>query len=355
MLTFFACQETGTEDPTDHIDHTTSTYSIPAMLNDGLEFIRNRDSYLIHTMMEIDADYYTFFTKHRYQVLFSDTFLKANEVNDTGEIYSRVGIIDDKAYTIYKQGTTWIKGDELDNLQRLYTDYDHIVFGLLKSSTIDQFTIQENVATVSYTYEEMLTKNPFILDFIDDWMSLEIDEATDIDLSNVTFDVTITMNDTNPNSFNRISIDMKDYLTLKFPLQSIPQDYYRDAKLIYEFSYGSYEKDITSSTPLVLDDHPNRLSDQAAVITINQDMTTLGQYQYDFDWFKITLTETKTLTFETNETLHTVYSYYNANDLTTQIGLYDGSPYELAPGTYYICVQTAHDVSTQVTFSLNEQ
>ncbi len=351
MLTFFACQDK--EEPIDQTDPTTTTYSVPAMINEGFEYIRNLDRYLVHTMIEADAAYYDFYTKHRYNVLFSDPFLEAHFVNSDGDIYSRVGVIDDKAYNIYKQGSTFIKGDELDPVQRRFVDFDHIAFGLLRSSTINQFTITENVATLSYTYDEMLNKNPFILYMIDDWMDLELDEVTDVDLSGVSFDITIMMTDANPNSFDRIIIDIKDYIALKFPLQS--NDHYLNARLIYEFSYGAYEKDITPDTQLVLDDYPNGLSEQAAVLPINQDVTVLGQYQYDFDWFKLILTETKTLTFETNETLHTVYSYYNANDLTRQIGLYDGSPYELEPGTYYICVQTTHDVSTQITISFNEQ
>lgn len=354
MLTFFACQNK--EEPIDQTDDpTTATYSIPAMINEGFEYIYNLDQYLVHTMIEVDADYHSFYTMHRYNVLFGDSFLEAHFVNAEGDIHSRVAVIDDKAYNIYKQGSTFVKGDELDPVQRRFVDFDHIAFGLLRSTTFDKFTIIENVATLSYTYDEMLNRNPFILYMIDEWMNLELDEVTDVDLSSVIFDITVTMSDGNPNSFSRISIDIKDYLTLKFPLQSNPQDHYRNAKLIYEFSYGNYDIDFTSDTPFTLDDHPNGLSEEAAVLPINQDVTLLGQYQHDFDWFKLVLTETKTLTFETNETLHTVYSYYNANDLTTQIGLYDGSPYELEPGTYYICVQTAHDVSTQVTFSLNEQ
>lgn len=352
MLTFFACQETKKEDST---YPTTITYNIPDMLNDGLNFIKNRDSYLIHTMMDIDADYYQFITKHRQTVLFDDSFLKANFVDEAGEVFSRIGIIDEKAYNIYKQGTTYIRGDELNSLQQSMFDFHHFTFDLLESATIDMFNITENIATFSYTYDDILEKAPVLLQAIDEWMNLEIDEATDVDLSSVNFEITITMTDDHPNSFYRIAIDIKDYVALKYPLESIPQDNYREARLIYEFAYETYTKDITAETVLQLDDHPNGLSDQATLIAINQDATLLGQYQYDFDWFKIILTETKTLTFETNETLHTVYSFYNANDLSRQIGLFNGSPYELDPGTYYISVLTTHDVSTQITFSLNEQ
>jgi len=356
MISLISCQQAETPDPMDQTDPTLPTVSIPAMFNDGFDFIRGRDSYHVHTMLDIDSDNNSFITKHRHTVLFADSFLKANIVNDLGEIYTRVGIIDGDAYHIYKQGSSFIKGDELTDIERRFSDYDQPVFGLLRSTTVDKITLVENVGMLSYTYEEMLNKNPFILYLIDEWMKLEISEDPTPDLTLVDFNITVTMNDGIPVNFQRISIDIKDYLAVKFPLSSIPQDQYRDAKLIFDFAYDTYTKDITSDTQLIEDDHPNALQpNHMASISIKQDMTTLGQYQHDFDWFKLILTEPKTLTFLTNETLHTVYSFYNQNDLTKQIGLFDGSSYALQPGTYYICVQTTHDVSQQMTFSLNEQ
>jgi hypothetical protein len=245
MISLISCQQAETPDPMDQTDPTLPTVSIPAMFNDGFDFIRGRDSYHVHTMLDIDSDNNSFITKHRHTVLFADSFLKANIVNDLGEIYTRVGIIDGDAYHIYKQGSSFIKGDELTDIERRFSDYDQPVFGLLRSTTVDKITLVENVGMLSYTYEEMLNKNPFILYLIDEWMKLEISEDPTPDLTLVDFNITVTMNDGIPVNFQRISIDIKDYLAVKFPLSSIPQDQYRDAKLIFDFAYDTYTKDLT--------------------------------------------------------------------------------------------------------------
>ena len=305
-------------------------------------------------MVEVDATYFNGFSKNVYHVLFADPFLKAYGINGHNEVTYRIAKFDEKLHYVYKNDNNYIKADVISDVLFLLTEFDHPIFFLLKKADRDIVAEQNGVYDFSISYDQMIDYHPFIIQFIDSLMEPELDKNTHIDVSDAQFDITVRMNQTNPKSFQSIAIDFKEYLSLAYPLSLVPQDQYTKAKLIFEFAYNTYEKDITPSMDYSVDDQTNFYNPTVTELTIDQETTSSIQYLYDIDCFKIVLTAPKTLTFSFTGLTY-VLNYRLNEDGTKMTELFPGNDYDFEVGTYYICIQNISEETGTVTFSFNEK
>ncbi len=320
----------------------------------GFEYINSRDNYQMHTELMTDAVYFKGFNKHRYQVLFDDPFLKAYGTDTFGEVMYRIALLNQGPYFIYKHGDNFYKANPVTPETLNIVDFNHPSFSLLKKINKDQVTMQNSMYQFSLTYLEMMTDHQSILTYIDEGMKPEIIADEQADLSAVVFDITVIMNETTPQSFQSIIIDFQEYATLKYPINLKLNDRYEQARLTFEFSYENHTKDITPETTLIPDDHPNYVKDDLAEIILGQTMMADLQYMTDFDFFKLTILETKTYHFEFSGIFNVLF-YIKHSENSSKYTLVRWGDIDLEQGTYYVYVMNYADTVGQVSFSFSEK
>jgi hypothetical protein len=162
------------------------------------------------------------------------------------------------------------------------------------------------------------------------------------------------MNESIPQSFQSIAIDFEQYATLKYPVNTKLNDRYESARLTFEFSYVNHTKDITPETTLIPDDHQNYVTDDLTEIALGQMMMADLQYMYDLDFFKMTISETKTYHFEFSGILNVIF-YIRNSENSSKFSRVQLGDIDLEEGTYYVYVMNFADTVGQVSFSFSEK
>jgi len=353
IFSLISCQSSETPVPSQDTE-IIDTENMYLAFKEGLDYINNREHFKYHSRFMVDAVYYKGFTKHRFFTLFNDPFLKAYSTNDTDEVRYRIAMFDEKPYYVYQHGNQFIKADQASEVTMSIVDYDQPLFGLLKHINKDLVTKHTGYYTFSYTYQEMITNHFRFLSHVDDMMFGEVNIDEDADLSSVTFEITVIMDETNSKSFETISIDLKEYMTLKYPLASKPQDRYDAARFTFQFSYTETTKDISAQMTYIQDDHQSFISEGLTEITLGEVMTADLQYMTDVDYFILIINETKTYHFEFTGIENVIFNLRNINNLKQSVRVNLGDN-EIEQGTYYLYVYNYAETIGQVFFSFNEK
>jgi hypothetical protein len=344
LLIFSSCNVE--EIPVNTEEEPTKTTSLEVALNN----MKNGTQYKVEKTDWMLTKYDKGFNRRYFYVLFNDPTLLAYSLDEADRIVNRIVNFNQELSLMYRHEDTFIKGDPIGANQSIHYTYNHVIFEAIENAIFSKKGEGTDIYVLNYKYSDMLEKYPGVIQLIDQMMYPSI--SSDVDVSNTIIKLTISVGQSFVGSrIHSISIDAIDYVSQKYPLISKTNDTYQNVAMLFIFEYEDFQKDFTAETTYTNDDHSNFVTEEIEEITIGQSVTANLQYFRDYDFFKITLSEPKTLTFAYTGIDSSFYLYKQNENKSTYI---PPGEISLEAGTYYISIHAVQEGIGTISFSFTE-